>query len=121
MKRLVGKDEKIWEDNPLAKILLYAPAGIITSILVFPLIILSLPIGLFNRKSQYHIIKVLLTIQNTVGLSFWYFISDYFFPEIIALPYYIEIPICLLFVYVNFKETIGTLTKESIEKGGFSI
>jgi hypothetical protein len=121
VKRLIRKDEKIWEDNPLAQILLYAPAGIITSILIFPLVLLSLPIGLFNRKSQHLIMKVLLTIQNTIGLSFWYFVSAYFFPDIIEFPYYADIPICLLFVYVNFKETIGTLTKESLEKGGFII
>lgn len=116
IKRLVKKDEKLWEGNPLAAILIYTPAAIITQILVLPLTILAMPLMLFGRSVQNFVMKFLLTLQNTIGLSFWYFVCDYFFPDLIALPYYFEIPLCLLVVYLNFKVTISTLTNESLFK-----
>lgn len=116
IKRFVKKDEKLWEDNSLAKILIYTPAVIITQLLVLPFIILAVPFMLFGKSFQNSIIKFLLTIQNTIGLSFWYFISDYFFPDLIPLPFYFEIPLCLLVVYFNFKVTISTLTNKTLNK-----
>ncbi len=120
IKRFVKKDEKLWEDNPLAKILIYTPAVIITQLLVLPLVVMTVPFMLFGKSFQNSIIKFLLTIQHTIGLSFWYFVSDNFFPDLIPLPFYYEIPLCLLFVYFNFKVTITTFTNETLNKYNFN-
>lgn len=119
IKRLIKTDEKLWGDNPIAEILIYTPAGIVTSILILPLIILAIPSLLFGKSFQNFTMRFLITIQHTIGLSFWYLVSDYFFPDLIAFPTYIEIPICLLVVFLNFKVTISTLTNETLNKYNF--
>ena len=52
MKRLIKRDEILWNNNPIARILIYLPAKIISSNLAFPLIILSLPAALLGKQSE---------------------------------------------------------------------
>jgi len=113
------REEVVWKDNPVAETLLYGPAIIITTILSIPLFIISLPILIFNKKTQRVLMRFLLSVQHTIGLSFWYFAKEYFFPDILTIPLYIEIPVVLLSVYFGFKNSINILVEESIVKFGF--
>jgi hypothetical protein len=117
--RFFKREEVVWKDNPVAEILLYSPAVVITTVLSIPLFILSLPILIFSRKIQRVLMRFLLSVQHTIGLSFWYFAKEYFFPDILTIPLYIEIPVVLLSVYFGFKNSINILVEESIVKFGF--
>ena len=119
IKRFVKKDEKLWEDNPLAKTLIYTPAVIITQLLVLPLVVMTVPFMLFGKSFQNSIIKFLLTIQNTIGLSFWYFVQEYYLPDILPIPFNIEVFLVLAGVYYGFRKTINELVNETLEKQGF--
>tara|TARA_B100001059_G_C17530981_1_gene425516 strand:+ start:50 stop:439 length:390 start_codon:yes stop_codon:yes gene_type:complete len=117
-KRVIKKDEKIWENNPIAQLLLFVPAGMVSRILMIPMVIFMLPSLLLGKNIQRIWLRFLLIVQHTISLSFWYFVSDYIFPDLINLPYYMEIPLCLFLVYFNFKTTITTLTNETISEYG---
>ena len=114
--KLFVRQENRWESNPLAKILLYIPASIISSLLVIPLIIFNLPFLIFNKKTQLLFLKFSFYVQHIVSLSFWYFIIELYFPETMNFPIWIEYPICLVFVYIGFKKTIEGLVFYSFEK-----
>lgn len=114
--KLFVRQENRWESNPIAKILLYVPASIISSLLAIPLTILNLPLLVFNKKIQLLFLKFSFYVQHIVSLSFWYFIIELYFPETMNFPIWIEYPLCLLFVYIGFKKTIEGLVFESIEK-----
>ena len=114
--KLFVRQEKRWENNPIAKSLLYIPASIISSILILPLTILILPFLIFNKKVQKGVLKFLLYIQHTVSLSFWYFIIDFLFPNTVLYSIWIKYPFTLIFVYVGFKKTIESMVNESLEK-----
>ena len=72
------KDEDRWENNPIAQMLIFMPASIISSILSIPLIILALPISILSDKSQSAGMRFLLRLQHTLSLSFWYFVQEYY-------------------------------------------
>ena len=114
--KLFVRQEKRWENNPIAKSLLYIPASIISSILILPLTILMLPFLIFNKKVQKGVLRFLLYIQHTVSLSFWYFIIEFLFPNTILYSIWIKYPFTLIFVYVGFKKTIECLVNETIDK-----
>ena len=116
--KLFVRQEKRWEENPIARLLIYIPASIISSVLVLPLTILTLPFLVFNKKIQKSVLKFLLYIQHIISLSFWYFIIDILFPNIMRFPIWIEYPITLIIVYIGFKKTIGCFANESLSKTG---
>lgn len=116
MKRLIKRDEILWNNNPIARILIYLPAKIISSILAFPLIILSLPAALLGKQSEIRWVRILLEIQHTVSLSFWYFIGDAILPSVLNIPGHIKALFILVVTYFNFKHTIKTLTNETLSK-----
>ena len=116
MKKFFRTQEKIWENNPIAKLLIYAPASVISMIITIPLSIINLPFLIFNLKIQKFCLKISLYIQHTISLSFWYLIAEYIFPEILKFPFWLEYPIILIFVYVSFRKTIKSLVNEGLEK-----
>lgn len=116
MKRLINRGEILWDNNPIAKILIYLPASIISSILIIPLIILSTPATFLGKKSEIRWVGILLEIQQTVSLSFWYFIGDMVFPSVLNIPGHIKVLIILVITYFNFKLTIKTLANNSLTK-----
>ena len=117
--KLFVRQEKRWEENSIARLLLYIPASIISSVLVLPLTILVLPFLMFNKKIQKGVSKFLLHIQHTISLSFWYFIIEILFPNTMRFPIWIEYPLTLIFVYISFKKTIECMANESLSKAGF--
>ena len=116
MRRLVKRNEKLWVNNPIAQILIYIPASIIASVLTIPLIILALPSSIFGFQIEKKWTRLLITLQHSISLSFWYFIGDFLFPSLIELNILIETTLVVLLTYVNFRNTITTLTNETISK-----
>ena len=117
--KLFERQEKRWENNPIAKFLLYMPASIISSILVLPMALLSIPFLIFNKKTQKAVLTLLLNLQHMMSLSFWYFIIDILFPNTMVMPFWVGYPLTLVFVYIGFKKTIKCMVNESLTKAGF--
>ena len=117
--KLFERQEKRWENNPIAKFLLYMPASIISSILVLPMALLSIPFLIFNKKTQKAVLTLLLNLQHMMSLSFWYFIIDILFPNTMGMPFWVGYPLTLVFVYIGFKKTIKCMVNESLTKAGF--
>jgi len=116
MRRLVKRNEKLWINNQIAQLLIYMPASIIASILTLPLIILALPSSMFGFQIEKKCTRLLITLQHSISLSFWYFIGDFLFPSLIQLNPVVETILIILFTYVNFRNTITTLTNETMNK-----
>ena len=116
MKFKVKKEEDIWENNPIAQILIFMPASIISSILMIPCIILALPLTILPEKTQTISMRFLLRILHTVSLSFWYFVQEYYLPDIIPIPFKLELILVLCGVYYGFNKTINQLVDETLEK-----
>ena len=117
--KLFVRQEKRWENNPIAQVLLYIPASIISSILVLPMILLSIPFLIFNKKTQKTVFSILLYLQHMMSLSFWYFIFDILFPNTTTISIWISYPLTLAFVYISFKKTIECMVNESLARAGF--
>ena len=113
------KDEDIWENNPIAQMLIFIPASIISSILSIPCIILALPLSILSNKSQAVGVRFLLRLQHTLSLSFWYFVQEYYLPDIIPIPFKYELILVLCGVYYGFNKTINEMVNETLEKQGF--
>ena len=119
MKFKFQKKEDRWGNNPIAQILIFMPAQIISSILMIPCIILALPLTILPEKTQTIGMRFLLRILHTVSLSFWYFVQEYYLPDIIPIPFKLELRLVLCGVYYGFYRTINELVDETIKKQGF--
>ena len=117
--KLFERQEKRWENNPIAKFLLYTPASIISSILVLPMTLLSIPFLIFNKKTQKAVLTLLLNLQHMMSLSFWYFFMDILFSNTMGVTFWVGYSITLAFVYIGFKKTIKCMVNESLTKAGF--
>ena len=113
------REENRWENNPFAELVLLIPASIISSILIIPCIILSLPLMILPTKLQKKGVQFLLRVQNTISLSFWYFVKEFYFPDVFKLPFYIDILIVLIVVYFGFNKFINKNVDETLAKQGF--
>jgi len=113
------REENRWENNPFAQLVLLIPASIISSILIIPCIILSLPLMILPTKLQKKGVQFLLRVQNTISLSFWYFVKEFYFPDVFKLPFYIDILIVLIVVYFGFNKFINKNVDETLAKQGF--
>ena len=116
LKRIIKRGEKIWSNNPIALLFLYTPASIITSILTIPMIILARPATLFGRGVERKWSAVLISLQHSIGLSFWYFVADYIFPSIFPLNPFLNFCAIIALTFFNFRITIKSLTQESLKK-----
>ena len=112
-------EEERWENNPIAQLLIFMPASIISSILIIPCIILALPFTIFPNNIQTIGVRFLLRVQHTISLSFWYFVQEYYLPDILPIPFNIEVFLVLAGVYYGFRKTINELVNETLEKQGF--
>ena len=119
MKLKFKKEEDRWENNPIAQTLIFMPASIISSILIIPCTILALPLSILPNKTQTVGMRFLLRIQHTVSLSFWYFVQEYYLPDIIPIPFKLELILVLCCVYYGFNRTINELVDETLKKQGF--
>ena len=113
------REENRWENNPFAQLVLLIPASIISSILIIPCIILSLPLMILPTKLQKKGVQFLLRVQNTISLSFWYFVKEFYFPDVFKLPFYIDILLVLIVVYFGFNKFINKNVDETLAKQGF--
>ena len=120
MKKLWFKrEEDRWQNNPVASLLIFTPAMFISSILTIPCIILSLPLLILPLTLQKIGVQFLLRLQNTISLSFWYFVGQFIFPGVIQLPFFIDTLLVLIGVYFGFRKTINKNVNETLEKQGF--
>ena len=113
------REENRWENNPFAQLILLIPASIISSILIIPCIILSFPLMILPTKLQKKGVQFLLRVQNTISLSFWYFVKEFYFPDVFKLPFYIDIILVLVVVYFGFNKFINKNVDETLAKQGF--
>ena len=113
------REENRWENNPFAELVLLIPASIISSILIIPCIILSLPLMILPTKLQKKGVQFLLRVQNTISLSFWYFVKEFYLPDLFKIPFYIDILIVLIVVYFGFNKFINKNVDETLAKQGF--
>jgi hypothetical protein len=118
LKSIFKREEKRWENNPIAQLLIFMPAMLLSSILSIPLMILSIPLLIFSAKFQKISIKFLLRLQHTISLSCWYFIGQYIFPNVIEFPFYLDIILVLGGVYFGFKNRINKMVNETLIKQG---
>jgi hypothetical protein len=116
LKRFIRSGEKIWSDNPIAQLLIYAPASIIASILSVPMILLAIPSTIFGHRVERKWTTILLTIQHSISLSFWYFVADFIFPSIVPLHPVVNCFAIITLTYFNFQITIKSLTDETLQK-----
>ena len=112
-------EEERWENNPIAQLLIFTPAQIVSSILIIPCIILALPFTILPNNIQTIGVRFLLRVQHTISLSFWYFVQEYYLPDILPIPFNIEVFLVLAGVYYGFRKTINELVNETLEKQGF--
>ena len=119
MKFPFKKEEDHWKTNPIAQLLIFTPASIVSSILIIPCIILALPLNLFPNNIQIVGMRFLLRLLHTISLSFWYFVQEYYLPDVIPIPFNIEVILVLVGVYYGFSKTINELVDETLEKQGF--
>lgn len=119
MARKFKPEEDRWENNPFAQLILLIPASIISSILIIPCIILSLPLMILPTKLQKKGVQFLLRVQNTISLSFWYFVKEFYLPDLFKIPFYIDILIVLIVVYFGFNKFINKNVDETLAKQGF--
>lgn len=112
------REEDSWQNNPIASLLIFTPAIFISSVLTIPCIILSLPLLLLPTNLQKIGVQFLLRLQNTISLSFWYFIGQFIFPDVIQLPYFIDTLLVLIGVYFGFSKTINKNVNETLIKQG---
>tara|TARA_B100000795_G_C22522519_1_gene331929 strand:- start:119 stop:502 length:384 start_codon:yes stop_codon:yes gene_type:complete len=120
LKSIFKREETRWQNNSIAKILLFTPAMILSSVLTIPCIMLSLPLLILPIKYQKNGVQFLLRLQHTASLSLWYFVGVYLFPGVIKVPFYFDIILVLFGVYFGFKNTINKMVNETLEKQGFS-
>ena len=113
------REENRWKKNPIASLLIFTPAIFISSILTIPCIILSLPLMILQSNLQKIGVQFLLRLQNTISLSFWYFVGQFIFPGVIQLPFFIDTLLVLIGVYFGFRKTINKNVNETLEKQGF--
>ncbi len=113
------KDEDRWENNPIAQMLIFMPASIISPILNIPCVILALPLSMLSNKSQVVGMRFLLRLQHTLSLSFWYFVQEYYLPDILPIPFKYELILVLFGVYYGFNKTINEMVNETLEEQGF--
>ena len=73
-----------------------------------------LPTNLQKKGVQF-----LLRVQNTISLSFWYFVKGFYFPDVFKLPFYIDIILVLIVVYFGFNKFINKNVDETLAKQGF--
>jgi hypothetical protein len=116
LKRFIRRGEKIWSDNPIARLLIYAPASIIASILSVPMILLAIPFTIFGRRVEKKCTAILITIQHSISLSFWYFVADFIFPSIIPFHPLVNCFVIITLTFINFRTTINSLTDETLQK-----
>ena len=114
MKFPFKKEEDHWKTNPIAQLLIFTPASVVSSILIIPCIILALPLNLFPNNIQIVGMRFLLRLQHTISLSFWYFVQEYYLPDVIPIPFNIEVILVLVGVYYGFSKTINELVNEMI-------
>jgi hypothetical protein len=60
LRTLDEKKEDRWQNNPIAQLLLFMPATFISSILIIPCLILSLPLTILPAKFQKNGMQFLL-------------------------------------------------------------
>lgn len=112
--------ENRFKDNPLMHLLYFMPASIISSIIGIPLGLISLPFSIFGLAVQRFVMQILLTLQNIVAMSFWYFAAE-FSPFKFDLfnfnfPMWIEIQLTFSAVYFGWFKTINSNVNETITK-----
>ena len=113
------REEDRWQNNPIASLLIFTPAIFISSILTVPCIILSLPLLILPPNLQKIGVQFLLRLQNTISLSFWYFVGKWLFSDDEQMPFYFDTILVLIGVYFGFKKTINKNVNETLEKSGF--
>ena len=71
------------KDNPIFSLLVFSPATVISSILIIPGVVLTLPLLLFKKKIQNIGLKFLLYVQHSVSLSAYFIAEEVLFDYVL--------------------------------------
>lgn len=101
------------KENSIMNIILYAPASIISTILIPVMTILALPFLIFSRKTQNIATRALLFVQHAISLSWPYILYQYYFLDSFNI-FSISAAclVMLFFCYSSIKEMVN----ETMEK-----
>ena len=64
------------KDNPIFSLLVFSPATVISSILIIPGVVLTLPLLLFKKKIQNIGLKFMLYFQHSISLSVFFIAEE---------------------------------------------
>ena len=64
------------KDNPIFSLLVFSPATVISSILIIPGVVLTLPLLLFKKKIQNIGLKFMLYVQHSISLSVFFIAEE---------------------------------------------
>ena len=113
LKRLFSffSDQKLLNENPIFKLIVFTPASIIASILIIPFTIISFPLALFKLSVQKPLTKLLLYIQHSLSLGGLYVIK-----EILSKDFqYYDIILGSIFAFFAFYKSIRSMVAETIK------
>lgn len=110
--RNIFNDQKLLNENPIFKILVFTPASIISSILIIPCIIVCLPFSLFNLRTQKVATRFFLYIQQSISLGGLYVIEELLFKDF----QYYDIILGSVFAFFGFYKSIKLMVNETLDK-----
>lgn len=115
IKELIFGEDWLAKDIPIIKILLLGPAMPISSVLGILFLVISLPFTVFGKKATNFVMRIMLTAQHAISLSWPYWLEEYFFDTFEI----IDVFVGALFAFIAFYYTIKELVNETIVKYKF--
>ena len=110
--RNLFNDDKLLKENPFFSLLIFAPAGLISSFLSIPFMVLSFPILIFNQQTQFILMRFLLYIQHSMSLGGLYVIEEIIFKDF----QFYDIIIGSCFALISFRKSIKSMVEETLIK-----
>lgn len=107
----IFNDQKLLNENPIFRVLVFSPASIIASVLIIPFSIISLPLALFRLSTQKTLTKILLYTQHSLSLGGLYVIEEVLFKD---LQYY-DIILGGIFALFAFYRSIRCMVSETMK------
>ena len=112
-------ETKRLKDNPIFSILVFFPASIITTILIIPGVIITIPLVYIFKKQELTIVKVGLYMQHSLGLSAWLIIEETLLANIFSVNWSFgvsDVIINALIAFIVFYNSIKEMIHETLTK-----
>lgn len=110
--RNLFNDDKLLKENPILSLLIFTPAGIISSLLSVPFMVLSFPFLIFKKQTQVILMRFLLFIQHSLSLGGLYVIEEIIFKDF----QFYDIIIGSCIASISFRKSIKSMVEETLIK-----